>query len=50
MFKLILVADGCDIPSEVALRLTSLDFSDDKSTLVQVMAWCRQALPEPMLN
>ena len=32
----------------------SLDFTDDQSTLVQVMAWCRQAinkpLPEPMLT
>ena len=41
--KLILVTDGCDISSEIALRWTSLDLSDDKSTLVQVMAWCRQA-------
>ena len=43
IFKLILVADGCDISSEIALRWTSLDLRDDKSTLVQVMAWCRQA-------
>ena len=42
-FKLILVIDGCDISSEIALRWTSLDVSDDKSTLVQVMAWCHQA-------
>ena len=41
--KLILVTDVCDIWSEIALRWTSLDLSDDKSTLVQVMAWCRQA-------
>ena len=41
-FKLILVTDGCDISSEIALIWTSLDLSD-KSTLVQVMAWCRQA-------
>ena len=33
----------CDISSEIALRWTSRDHSDDKSTLVQVMAWCRQA-------
>ena len=26
-----------------ALRWMSLDLTDDKSTLVQVMAWCRQA-------
>ena len=43
MFKLILVTDGCDISSEIAIRWASLDLSDDKSTLVQVMAWCRQA-------
>ena len=40
IFKLILVTD---ISSEIALRWTSLGLSDDKSTLVQVMAWCRQA-------
>ena len=28
---------------EVALRWMPLDFTDDKSVLVQVMAWCRQA-------
>ena len=43
IFKLILVTDGCDISSEIALRWTSLDLSDNKSTLVQVMAWCHQA-------
>ena len=43
IFKLILMIDGCDILSEIALRWTSLNLSDDKSTLVQVMAWCRQA-------
>ena len=37
------MTDGYDISSEIALRLTSLDLSDDKSTLVQAMAWCRQA-------
>ena len=42
-FKQILVTDGCDISSEIALRWTSRDLSDDKSTLIQVMAWCRQA-------
>ena len=36
------MTDGCDISSEIARRWTSLDLSD-KSTLVQVMAWCRQA-------
>ena len=43
IFKLILVTNDCDISCEIALRLTSWDLSDDKSTLVQVMAWCRQA-------
>ena len=41
IFKLVLVTDGCDISSEIALRWTSLDLTD-KSTLVQVMAWCLQ--------
>ena len=43
IFNLILVTDGYDISREIALRWTSLDLSDDKSTLVQVMAWCCQA-------
>ena len=43
------MAVGCDISSKIALRLTSLDLSDDKSSLVQVMAWCRQA-PSHYLN
>ena len=43
IFKLILMTDGCDISSEIAVRLTSRNLCDDKSTLVQVMAWCRQA-------
>ena len=34
---------GRDIASEIVLRWILLDLSDDKSTLVQVMAWCRQA-------
>ena len=41
-FKLLSVIDGWAISSEIALRLMSLDLIDDKSTLVQVMAWCRQ--------
>ena len=32
------MTDGCDISSEIARRWTSLVLSDDKSTLVQVMA------------
>ena len=38
-----LVMDGWGISCEIALIWTSLDFTDDQSTLVQVMAWCCQA-------
>ena len=41
--KQILVIDERSISCEIALIWMSLDFSDDQSTLVQVMAWCRQA-------
>ena len=34
---------GWCISYEIALRWMQLDFTDNKSTLVQVMAWCRQA-------
>ena len=37
IFKWILVVDGWGIPCEIALILMSLDFTDDQSTLVQVM-------------
>ena len=40
---LILVMDGWGFLGEMALRRISLDFADDQSTLVQVMAWCHQA-------
>ena len=43
VFKLILVIDDWDISCEIALRWFALDLADEKSTLVQVMAWCRQA-------
>ena len=43
IFKLISVIDGRDITYEIVLRWISLDLSDDKSTLVQEMAWCCQA-------
>ena len=43
IFKWILVIDGWGITCEIALILMSLDFTDNQSTLVQVMAWCRQA-------
>ena len=35
--------DGWGIFCEIALICMSLGFTDDKSTLAQVMAWCRQA-------
>ena len=34
---------GWGISYEIALRWMPLDLTDDKSTSVQVMAWCRQA-------
>ena len=34
--------DSWGIDCEIALRRLSLNLTDDKSTLVQVMAWCRQ--------
>ena len=43
MFKLTLVNGGWGISNEIALTWMPLDLTDDKSTLVQVMAWCRQA-------
>ena len=41
--KLTLVNGGWGLSYETALRWMPLDLTDDKSTLVQVMAWCRQA-------
>ena len=43
ILKLILVIDRWGISYEIALIWMSLDFTDDQSTLVQVMAWCHQA-------
>ena len=43
IFKPILVNGGWGISNEIALRWMPQDLTDDKSTLVQVMAWCRQA-------
>ena len=43
IFQIISVLDGWVISCELALRWMSLDLIDDNSTLVQVMAWCRQA-------
>ena len=41
--KLISVIDGRGSFGEIAVRWMLLDLNDDKSTLVQVMAWCHQA-------
>ena len=43
LFKPIAVIDGWDTCCQIALRRMSLDLTGDKSTLVQVMAWCHQA-------
>ena len=43
IFKQISVIDGWRICCEIALIWMPLDFTDDQSTLVQVLAWCRQA-------
>ena len=43
IFKSILVIDGWTISCWIVLNWMSLDLTEDKSTLVQVMAWCRQA-------
>ena len=43
IFKRILVIDSWGISCQIALIWMPLDFIDDQSTLVQVMAWCRQA-------
>ena len=43
IFQIISVIDGWSISCELALKWMWLNFTDDKSTLVQVMAWCRQA-------
>ena len=43
IFQIISVIDGWGISCEHALRWMPLDLTDDKSTLVKVMAWCRQA-------
>ena len=43
IFKRILVIIWLRHLCEIALIWMSLDFTDDQSTLVQVMVWCRQA-------
>ena len=47
-FKLILIINVWGISCEIAHRWFSLDLTNDRSTLVQVMAWCHQALFDPM--
>ena len=42
LFKRILMIDGWGISCEIALIWMSLDFTDDQSILVHVMAWCRE--------
>ena len=42
IFKLILMIGGWGVFCKIALRWMSMDLTDDKSILVQVMAWCRQ--------
>ena len=41
--KLNLVIDGWGISCEIVLRWMSMDLTDDKSALVHMMAWFRQA-------
>ena len=43
ILQIISVIDGWVITYELAIRWMSLNFTHDKSTLIQVMAWCRQA-------
>ena len=43
IFQLILLIDGWSISCKIALEWMTMDLTDGKSTLVQVMAWCRQA-------
>ena len=43
------VTDGLGMSCEIALRWMSLDITDDKLTLVQVMAWCCQTASHLML-
>ena len=43
IFQIISGTDVWGISYQLAFRWMSLDLTDDKSTLVQVMAWCRKA-------
>ena len=44
-----IVNGGWGISYEIALKWMPLDLTDEKSTLVQAMAWCRQANVDPDL-
>ena len=50
IFKLIIVINGWGISREIAFTWLSLDLTDDKLTLVHVMACCGAAKlsPEPV--
>ena len=50
IFKLISVTDGWGISCKITLRWMPLDLTDDISTLIQVMAWCRQATSHYLSN
>ena len=43
IFKQTSVIDGWNISCKLALRWMPMDLTDDKSALIQVMAWCSQA-------
>ena len=43
IFQLILVIYGWSISCKIVLKWMPMDLTDGKSTLIQVMAWCRQA-------
>ena len=42
-FQLILLIDSWSISCKIVLKLMPMDLTDGKSTLVQVMTWCRRA-------
>ena len=39
-----------EVSDEIALRWVPLDLTDDKSTLVQLLAWCHQATSHTWAN
>ena len=52
-FKCIFVNENDRIPIWISLKCVSKGLIDNKSALVQVMAWCQtgnKPLPEPMLT